>query len=80
MGRKRKLARASIGVGIGLGLIAVLGVLMNIAVGVLTVFMFIWNITDIQNVGPNFWNVTWLVIATGLGVGVVSGWVKSFQK
>lgn len=53
---------------------------MNIAVGVLTVFMFIWNITDITNVGPNFWNVTWLVIATGLGVGVVSGWVKSFRK
>jgi len=76
MGDNLKIA----GVGVGIVLLGILAVLLNLGLGVLTVFMFIWNITDIQNVGPNFWNVTWLVIATGLALGVVSGWVKQFRK
>lgn len=48
--------------------IGVLGVIlalaMTLGLAVLFVFMFIWNISDIQNVGPNFWNIFWLVIAS----------------
>lgn len=73
-----KLKRA--GVGIGIVLLLILGIPLDIGVGVLAFFMFVWNITDITNVGPNFWNVTWLVIATGLSLLVVCGWVRMFSK
>ena len=42
----------------------ILGLIISIGLAVLYVFMFIWNISDIQNVGPNFWNIFWLVIAS----------------
>lgn len=42
----------------------ILLVALSLGLAVLYVFMFIWNISDIQNVGPNFWNIFWLVIAS----------------
>ena len=76
MGDKLK----SVGVGIGVALLLTLGVLLDVGTGILSVFMFIWNITDIQNVGPNFWNVAWLVVATALGLLVACGWVRMFSR
>lgn len=69
---------------VGLGILGVflfiLGVALSIGVLVLVVFMFIWNINDIQNVGPNFWNVTWLVLASLLALGAINSVLVSFRK
>lgn len=58
----------------------IIGVLLGLAIqvgfAVLFVFMFIWNISDIQNVGPNFWNIAWIAVA-GLGsLGILSSFFK----
>lgn len=69
---------------VGLGILGVflfiLGVAMSIGLLVLVVFMFIWNINDIQNVGPNFWNVTWLVLASILALGTINSVLVSLRK
>ena len=61
----------------GLVSLGVIGVLLAIALtlglAVLYVFMFIWNISDIQNVGPNFWNIFWLVIAAIGSLSLIGG-------
>lgn len=74
----KKLVSKKQAVGMGLlGLfLVILGIVLTIGVAVLVVFMFIWNITDIQNVGPNFWNVTWLVLASIMGLGIVASIFK----
>ena len=54
------------GIGAFVGLIFVLGCLFTIGKLVLVGFMVYWNVTDIVNVGPNFWNVFWLVLAAGI--------------
>ncbi|MGG7510973.1 hypothetical protein [Plantibacter sp. YIM 135249] len=41
-------------------LLAVLAVVVAAAVFVLAIAMVVWNVTDIQNVGINFWNTFWL--------------------
>lgn len=40
-------------------------VLLALAVGwfVLAVWVAVWNVTDMQSVGVNFWNMFWLFIA-----------------
>lgn len=66
---------------VGMGLLGlflvILGIALTIGVAVLVVFMFIWNITDIQNVGPNFWNITWLVLASIMGLSIIGSFFKS---
>lgn len=61
----------------GLVSLGVIGVILALAVSiglaVLYVFMFIWNISDIQNVGPNFWNIFWLVIASIGSLSLIAG-------
>lgn len=61
----------------GLVSLGVVGILLliaiNLGLAVLFVFMFIWNISDIQNVGPNFWNIFWLVIATLGSLSMIGG-------
>lgn len=61
------------------GAAALVGLLLiaaNVAFAVLFVFMFIWNITDIQNVGVNGWNVTWLVLASLGSLGIIGSFFK----
>lgn len=59
---------------ISLGVLGViLALALTIGLAVLYVFMFIWNITDIQNEGPNFWNIFWLVIATIGSLSLIAG-------
>lgn len=45
--------------------IVVFLVFLALAVGwfVLAVWIAVWNVTDMQNVGVNFWNMFWLTIA-----------------
>lgn len=38
----------------------VLGLAAAAALFVLAILMVVWNVTDIQNVGLNFWNTFWL--------------------
>lgn len=62
---------------VGLGALAIIAaVVFNIMFAVLIVFMFIWNITDIQNVGPNFWNIFWLVLASLGALGIVGNFFR----
>lgn len=62
-------------VGLGIGVV-LLALILRVGFAVLFVFMFIWNISDIQNVGPNFWNITWIALA-GLGsLGILSSFFK----
>lgn len=62
-------------VGLGIGVV-LLALIIQVGFAVLFVFMFIWNISDIQNVGPNFWNITWIALA-GLGsLGILSSFFK----
>ena len=57
-------------------LVGLLALAIQVGFAVLFVFMFIWNISDIQNVGPNFWNITWIALA-GLGsLGILSSFFK----
>lgn len=57
---------------VALGVLGViLAVALQLGLAVLFVFMFIWNISDIQNVGPNFWNIFWLALATLGSLGVL---------
>ena len=53
-------------------LVGLLALAIQVGFAVLFVFMFIWNITDIQNVGVNGWNVTWLVLASIGSLGIIS--------
>ena len=53
-------------------LVGLLALAIQVGFAVLFVFMFIWNITDIQNVGVNGWNVTWLVLASIGSLGNIS--------
>lgn len=57
-------------------LIGLLALAIQVGFAVLFVFMFIWNITDIQNVGVNGWNVTWLVLASLGSLGIIGGFFK----
>ena len=57
-------------------LVGLLASAIQVGFAVLFVFMFIWNITDIQNVGVNGWNVTWLVLASLGSLGIVGGFFK----
>ena len=57
-------------------LVGLLALAIQVGFAVLFVFMFIWNITDIQNVGVNGWNVTWLVLASLGSLGIVGGFFK----
>jgi hypothetical protein len=38
-------------------------VAVTIAAFVLIVWVLVWNLTDIQNVGINFWNIFWIALA-----------------
>lgn len=53
-------------------LLVLLGIGLQLAYGVLIVFMFIWNISDIQNVGANGWNIAWLVLASIMALGFIA--------
>lgn len=55
----------------------ILALALSIGMAVLFVFMFIWNISDIQNVGVNFWNVFWLVIASLGSLSLIGSFFKS---
>ena len=68
MGNKLK----TIGAGSAIVALIVLAWLGALGVAVLAVFMVIWNVTDIQNVGPNFWNVAWLILAAIYLLGLVA--------
>ena len=57
-------------------LVGLLALAIQVGFAVLFVFMFIWNITDIQNVGVNGWNVTWLVLASIGSIGIIGGFFK----
>lgn len=57
-------------------LVGLLVLAIQVGFAVLFVFMFIWNITDIQNVGVNGWNVTWLVLASLGSLGIIGGFFK----
>ena len=57
-------------------LVGLLALAIQVGFAVLFVFMFIWNITDIQNVGVNGWNVTWLVLASLGSLGIIGGFFK----
>ena len=57
-------------------LVELLALAIQVGFAVLFVFMFIWNITDIQNVGVNGWNVTWLVLASLGSLGIIGGFFK----
>ena len=57
-------------------LIGLLALAIQVGFAVLFVFMFIWNITDIQNVGVNGWNVTWLVLASLGSLDIIGGFFK----
>lgn len=57
-------------------LVGLLALAIQVGFAVLFVFMFIWNITDIQNVGVNGWNVTWLVLASIGSLGIIGGFFK----
>ena len=57
-------------------LVGLLALAIQVGFAVLFVFMFIWNITDIQNVGVNGWNVTWLVLASIGSLGIIVGFFK----
>lgn len=48
-----------------IGIILLVAVVITAAVGwfVLAVWMIVWNVTDAQNVGVNFWNMFWIVVA-----------------
>lgn len=65
-------------VGAGAAVIAFVIIAWVVALGlaVLAVFMLIWNITDIQNVGANFWNVTWIILAALYLLGLVASIFK----
>lgn len=62
-------------VGLSIGFV-LLALVIQIGFAVLFVFMFIWNITDIQNVGVNGWNVTWLVLASLGSLGIIGSFFK----
>ena len=57
-------------------LVGLLALAIQVSFAVLFVFMFVWNITDIQNVGVNGWNVTWLVLASLGSLGIIGGFFK----
>ena len=57
-------------------LVGLLALAIQVGFAVLFVFMFVWNITDIQNVGVNGWNVTWLVLASLGSLGIIGGFFK----
>ena len=57
-------------------LVGLLALAIQVGFAVLFVFMFICNITDIQNVGVNGWNVTWLVLASLGSLGIIGGFFK----
>ena len=57
-------------------LVELLAFAIQVGFAVLFVFMFTWNITDIQNVGVNGWNVTWLVLASLGSLGIIGGFFK----
>lgn len=48
-----------------LGGILLFLILLAVAVGwfVLAVWVAVWNVTDMQSVGVNFWNMFWLFVA-----------------
>lgn len=49
-------------------LLIILGIIATaaaaVAVFILAVWILVWNLTDIQNVGFNFWNVFWIALTT----------------
>lgn len=47
----------------------ILGVAFGVAVLVLAAWMIVWNVTDIQHVGLNFWNVFWLLVVASAFFG-----------
>lgn len=47
-------------------------ILWIVKMGLAALIIF-WNVTDIQNVGPNFWNVFWLVVAAIAAILILGG-------
>lgn len=54
----------------GITLIVLGAIALAVALFVLYVWVLVWNLTDIQNVGFNFWNVFWIALATS---GILGG-------
>lgn len=67
---KRKPSPVAIVIGCVLVLVIVAATLAYL---LLVTLMFVWNITDINENGANFWNVFWLVLASFMALGIVSG-------
>lgn len=55
------------------GLIALLLVALTVGGVILYSLVLVWNLTDIQNVGFNFWNVFWIVLFTFGAVTLLRG-------
>lgn len=48
-----------------LGLLAVVLILLNVALFIFALFaLIVWGIMDLVNVGPNFWNIFWIVVSS----------------
>lgn len=61
----------------GISILAIVLIVLNILFGVLAVFILYWNITDIINVGVNFWNVFWIVFAALTLLGILRNTTSS---
>lgn len=63
------------------GILVFFGIILGLAIAagyvVLISFMVLWNVTDIQNVGLNFWNVFWLVLVALSVLGSATGLAKN---
>lgn len=57
---------------IGIVGLILLGLALGLAVLVGATFVVLWNVTDIQNVGVNFWNIFWLVVVAAAITGGAS--------
>lgn len=63
-----------------IGTIILAGVVaLAVAIGgfILAVWMLVWNITDMQNVGVNFWNVFWSLLALTFVLGGSAKWASN---
>lgn len=63
----------------GVGLVALIVGAFVVAIAglILAVWILVWNLTDIQNVGFNFWNVFWIALASAALLGGVTAKVRN---
>lgn len=66
---KSKAVAGAVATGALFTLVAVLSLAVTVALAALSVWALIFGIIDITHVGPNFWNIVWIVLGA---IGVLN--------